>query len=407
MSLQTVPPTVSGYLCAAQALFKEARRRRRRRRLAGTAVVALTATAAVLFAVTGHHAPFGSQSDGTGPAGAAPAGFSPVSAVWYDGTYLRTGSIRPDGIVAQRVVAAVDADPLPLVPAGERVYWVDQAGTFVPALGHWSQVVQYLDVATGQIGTAGPGQTVFLSADGRDLFMSQTAVSLTETRVTGGLARALNLPPGWYLPGGDGLADLVSGAGLATANGIVVQSRDGWSPDGSVLAIWNPDSGPVAVIGRTVAVIDAYTPPGARDSLLAWIPAGCRLPGNCPLKITDTATLSTRTVRSPLPGGFAMGGSFSPDGTRLAVFLNAGSGQAARLALVDPVTGAIRVAARPALELGVDIAWARWLPGGAHLIAGAGAGGAYLVNAATLSAEPLVLARHNTDGPNYTTAVVP
>jgi len=138
--------------------------------------------------------------------------------------------------------------------------YAPQAGTFVPALGHWSEVVQYLDVATGAIGTAGAGQTVFLAADGRSLFMSQTATSVTEMpAATGGPARLLTLPRGWYLPGGDGLADLVSGDGLATANGIVVQSLDGWSPGGSVLALWSPGDGRVVVIGRAVAVIGAYT----------------------------------------------------------------------------------------------------------------------------------------------------
>ncbi len=411
MSTLLARRSVSADSGAAQALFREAHRRRRRRRRAGTTAVVLTAAAAVLFAVTGTRGPSGHPNGQPGPggpasAGAAPATPSPVTAVWYDGIHLRIGSIQPGGGVTQRVAAEVNADTLPLVAAGGRVYWVDQAGTFVPALGHWSEVVQYLDVSTGRVGTAGPGQTVFLSADGRELFMSQTAISLTETPVTpGGAARLLTLPDGWYLPGGDGLADLVTGVGLATTNGIVVQSRDGWDPGGSVLALWNPDSGRVVVIGRALAVIDAYTPPGARYSLLAWIPAPCRLPGNCPVTITNTATLSTRTVRSPLPGGFAMGGAFSPTGTRLAVFLNAGTGQAARLALVDPVTGAIRVAPAPALELGMDIAWARWLPDGARLIVGAGS--AYLVDAATGSAEPLATGRDNAAGPNYTTAIVP
>jgi hypothetical protein len=394
---------------AAHALFREARRRRRRRRLAGATAAVLTAAAAVLFAVLGTGGPPG-RGNGRAepaPAGAAPVTTSRVTAVWYDGVHLRVGSIQPGGGVTQRVAAEVNADTLPLVPAGGRVYWVDQAGTFVPALGHWSEVVQYLDVTTGRVGTAGPGQTVFLSADGRDLFMAQTATSLTETPVAGGgAAKLLTLPDGWYLPGGDGLGDLVSGAGLATANGIVVQSQYGWDPGGSVLALWNPNRGRVIVVGRALSVIDAYTPPGARYSLLAWIPAGCRLPGNCPVKVTNTATLSTRTVRSPLPGGFAMGGTFSPGGTSLAVFLNAGTGQAARLALVDPVTGAVRVVPAPRLELGMDIAWARWLPDGARLIVGAGAGSAYLVDAVTRSAEPLVAGHDNTDGLNYTIAIV-
>lgn len=393
---------------AGYALFREARRRRRRRRLAGATAIVLTAAVAVLFAATGTHGPSGHEQGRPGRAGAAPATLSPVTAVWYDGIHLRVGSIQPDGDVTQRIAAEANADTLPLVSAGGRVYWVDQAGTYVPALGHWSEVVQYLDVATGRAGTAGPGQTVFLSADGRDLFMSQTAISVTETPVTAsGAARLLTLPDGWYLPGGDGLADLVSGAGLATANGIVVQSREGWDPGGSILGLWNPDGGGVVVVGRALAVIDAYTPPGARYSLLAWIPAACRLPGNCPVKITNTVTLSTRTVRSPLPGGFAMGGAFSPTGTRLAAFLNAGTGQAARLALVDPVTGAVRVVPAPALGLGMDIAWARWLPDGARLIVGAGAGSAFLVDAVTLSAKPLVAGRDDTYGPNDTTAIVP
>src|SRR5260370_1067512 len=87
-------------------------------------------------------------------------------------------------------------------------------------------VVQYLDLTTGKVGTAGPGQTVFLSADGRYLLMSQTARTLTQTPVTGGTPRQLTLPLGWYLPGGDGLPELVPGQGLATANGIIVQSAE-------------------------------------------------------------------------------------------------------------------------------------------------------------------------------------
>jgi hypothetical protein len=312
--------------------------------------------------------------------------------------------------VTERVVAEVNADTLPLLQAGGRVYWVDPAGTFVPALGYWSQVVRYLDVATGAIGTAGAGQTVFASADGRDLFMSQTATALTETPVTGGPVRSLALPRGWYLPGGDGLADLFSGAGLATANGIVVQSQTSPDPDGLVLGLWNPDGGRVAVIGRARAVIDAYTPPGARYSLLAWLPAGCRPAGGCPLAITNTATLSARTVRSPLRGGFAIGGAFSPagsSGARLAVFLNASSGNTGRLALVDLATGALRIAARLSLPMGEDIGWVRWLPDGTHLIAGAADGSSYLVSTATLSATPLVAAPGSAAGIDYTTAIVP
>jgi hypothetical protein len=59
----------------------------------------------------------------------------------------------------------------------------------------------------------------------------------------------------------------------------------------------------------------------------------------------------------------------------------------------------------PRTALGQDLTWARWLPGGAHLIAGAGMGG-YLVTAATLSARPLVVAPEGQDI-NWTVAIAP
>src|ERR1700733_6904445 len=181
MSVQVAPPAAG----TVQALFKEARRRRRRRWLAGTAAVLVVAIAVAVSAVSWPGPPAGHGSGGVRPAGPAQAVSSSVALVWFDGTSLRVGYLQPGGAVSEHAVAEVNAHDLPLVPAGGRVYWVDPAGTFVPALGHWSQVVRYLDVATGTIGIAGAGQTVFLSADGRELFMSQTATTLTETPVTG------------------------------------------------------------------------------------------------------------------------------------------------------------------------------------------------------------------------------
>jgi hypothetical protein len=391
---------------APEALFAAARRRRRRRWQAGLAVAMLTAAAAAAALTWLHPAPGRASGGIRPPDGAGLTGSSPVALVWFDGTSLRVGHLQPGGTIIQHAVAEANAHDLPLVSAGGRVYWVDPAGTFVPALGHWSQVIRYLDVATGTVGTAGGGQTVFLSADGRDLYMAQTATTLAEAPVANpGAARQLALPRGWYLPGGDGLADVFSGAGLATANGIVVQSQQSPGPGDLVLALWNPDSGRVTVIGRARGAIDTYTPPGAGYSLLAWLPAGC-----CSLTITNTATLSATTVRSPLPGGFALGGAFSPagpTGARLAVFLNAGSGASARLALVDLATGTLRVVPGVRLVLGADIAWARWLPGGTSLVAGAATGVSYLVDAAALSAQPLIVRGRGAEDVNYTTAVVP
>jgi hypothetical protein len=396
---------------AAQALFQEARCRRRRRWLTGIAMVLLVGAAVAVSTVTWPHRATGHQVAGTGLAGLGlGARSSGAAAVWFDGVRLRIGDIHPGGRVTERAGAEVNADLLPLVPAGARVYWVDPAGTFLAALGHWSQVVKYLDLGTGKIGTAGPGQTVFLSADGRYLLMSQEATTLTQTPVTGGTPRQLTLPRGWYLPGGDGLPDVVTGEGLATANGIIVQSAEnpGWRAQ--ALGLWDPRSGKVEVIGRDLAVIGAYTPPAARYSLLAWLPAACPFPDNCLLAITNTATGSTRTVRSPLPGGFAEGGTFSPNGMQLAVFPQTASRYmtpgSARLAIVNLATGALRISRGPRLALGMDFAWARWLPGGTHLIVGAGTG-TYLADSATLSARPLFFARgHGQSDVNFTAAII-
>ena len=346
---------------------------------------------------------------GTRSAGAASAGeAAPAPAalvVWSDGSNLFTGAIEPSGSVIPRVVADADVALLPLVRAGQRVYWVDPAGTFVPSVGHWSQLVRYLDLATGKIATAGPGQTVFLSADGRYLLMSQTATSMTQTPVAGGSPRTLTLPPGWYLPGGDGLADVLSGAGLATANGILVQAKQSPDPGGMVIGLWNPTGQRVAVIGRARTVIGAYTPPGVGHTLLAWLPAGCT--GNCPVQITDTATMTVRSVRSPLSHGFVMGGAFSPDGTQLALFGLVGRYAAARLELLNLITGTVRVAREPQLALDAGIGWARWLPDGRRLVMGPATVGGYLVDTTTLSARPLRLIRGHGQDPNYTAVLAP
>ena len=340
-----------------------------------------------------------------------------MAAVWFDGTRLRTGNVHLTGQITQRAGPEVNAASLPLVQAGGRIYWVNPLGggvPFAPYTAWYPRVVQYLDRATGKIGIAGPGNTAFVSANGRYLYMAQDATTLGEIPVAGGVLRQLTLPHGWYLPGGDGSAEL-SYEGLATANGVIVQSRESGSWRPRVFGLWDPGSGTVDVLGRGLAVLGAYTAPEGRYSLLAWLPAVCRFPDNCLLKITNTASLATRTLRGPLPGGFAVGGAFSPDGTRLAVFPQTPHrGMApgyARLALVDLSTGAARVVPKPRITLGLDIGWALWLPDGRYLIMGTGTR-SYLVDSATLTARPLVLARPhshkaNSQDINSTAAILP
>jgi len=389
-----------------RALFREARRRRIRRRLVGLVVVLLAAILAAGSAVTWLHRGLHEQPPGGQGAAAAPTDQGPASVVWVDdGSRLHIGEIGAEGGLSERVIGEVNAASEPLVAAGRRVYWVDPAGTFVPSLGHWSQVVQVLNLDTRRITLAGAGQTVFLSADHRSLLTSQWPTSLTESPVAGGQPRVFNLPRGWYLPGGDGLADPLSGQGVDTANGILVQSKESPGIGPRRIALWSPRTGAIEVIGRARAVIDAYTPPGALYSMLAWLPAGCAPPGSCLVKITDTASLAVTTVHSQTRGGFAFGGAFSPDGRSLAVFANTQSGRSTRLALIDLATGELRIARMRAMPLGLDYGWARWLPGGTRLIAGTLTG--YVIDAATLSARPLhARNQSSTAAINYTAVVI-
>ena len=60
------------------------------------------------------------------------------------------------------------------------------------------------------------------------------------------------------------------------------------------------------------------------------------------LDIADTGTGRNLTVHSPLPYGFDIGGAFSPEGSRLAVFVKTNSGAvnpAMQLAIVDTRDG--------------------------------------------------------------------
>jgi hypothetical protein len=120
-------------------------------------------------------------------------------------------------------------------------------------------------------------------------------------------------------------------------------------------------------------------------------------------------------VRSPNRYGFTYGGlftsgAFSPDGTRLAVFLNANNPQdpyhkpLSELAIIDTRTGALHLI--PAARLGTyeDVGWARWLPGGHRLIVGAQAG-SYAVDAETFSVRVLSFGPGN--DVNFSATVLP
>jgi hypothetical protein len=374
----TAAPPRPGAPGTADALFAEARRRRRRRRLAGLAVVLVLAAGAVAFLVAG---PDGAPAaPGAGGRGArpvsAPGAALAGSVAWVD--YRARAHVGDLATGVQQVVARSKAYPaIPLVQAGGRLYWSAPVG----ARG----VVQELNPATGRVRSVGPGRgifSVFASADGRQVFFAPTDTRVVEVPARGSGARhEFTLPPGWYLP---------YGGSTGIAGGILVESGSQTARAHTVMAVWDPNTGALKAIGRDMGVMAAATPPGGRNSLLAWLPARCPAGQNCPLRITNTATLATKTVRSPLHHGFAIGAAFSPGGNQLAVFVNRnslGTG-AVQLAMVDTGTGAMRLAGEVRLGIGEDRAWALWLPDGRHLLTG-GAVSSYAVTAATLSSRPL------------------
>jgi hypothetical protein len=183
---------------------------------------------------------------------------------------------------------------------------------------------------------------------------------------------------------------------LVGCYGIVVYSGPADQRRGATtVAVWNPRTGHVKIIGQNIDVTDTYTPAGASYSLLAWTGGRRQC---CRLGITNTSTLATITVRSPSRYGFTYGGlfssgAFSPDGTRLAVMLNTTNPQDpystphSVLAIVNTRTGALGLVRAARLVTTEDVGWARWLPGGSQLIVGAEAG-SYAVNAVRLAARP-------------------
>jgi hypothetical protein len=359
-----------------------ARRRRWRIRLTiGLIAVVLAGSAAVLLASWPKHNGAPGQPDAS--AAALRAVQLPAAQVaWAD----YNGRLHIGSLVTghQRVAAVANSDPaVPLIAAGDHLYWVSTGGTY------WQ--IQSLDLATGKIANLGFGMAVFASADGRQVFVAQTGESLLEFPAAGGRSRSLSLPAGWFVAG---LSDDFTSP-AAVSGGVLVQASDSASSSRPTkLAVWNPDSGRLALISSGVSanggLLGAVTPPGANYSLIAWWQGSC-YPSSCALQITNTATRSTRTLRSPLGHGFAYGVAFSQDGGELAAFANtfglSTTPAPAELAIISARTGAVRLVPHVSLPMGQDIAWARWLPGGKMLLAG-GSTFSGVVNSGTLAVRP-------------------
>jgi hypothetical protein len=381
---------------AVKALFAEARRRRRRIRLtAAVSIVALAAGAVTLSLAWPRPVP--DRAGGRPPLASTGRAAGPPLLTWMDGN----GNVILGNLTtfATRTVGRADADiASPLVAVSGHVYWVKQSGGYLDG-AFWPRVVEELTLATGKSTAIAPGEFIFLSADGRRVYVSYSDIQLTELPATSDPPRQLPLPAGWYLPGG---------SSLAVANGFVVQSSDAPNPSNPAdLAIWNPRTGRVKVLGRAEGAISAYTPRGAGYSLLAWMPASCRFP-DCRITITNTGTTASRTLRSPLGYGFVLGGAFSPDGRELAVFVNNGpqpGGETAELAIVNTATGAVRLVPSVRMSVGEDADWVQWLPGGGRLIVQANRD--YLVTVATLVVRPFRFTVAGGQDVNFSAVLLP
>jgi hypothetical protein len=359
----------------AEVLFEAARRRRRRRRTAGVTCLLLAGLVAAGLVTAGPR--HGAVIPGAPAAGRAPdITLPPARVAWVDyGGRLHLGNLATR---AQHVVATVDASAGdPMILAGGRLYWASTSKNVAP--------IRDYDIATGRIGYLARGDSVFASADGRHIYIVRTATTLIEMPAAGlGRPRRLTPPAGWHMSGDLG--------NWPVAGGIVVYSGPaGQRRHPTTLGVWTPETGHVKIIGRDLDITDTYTPHGASYSLLAWTSHGV-------LGITNTSTLASLTVRSPYRYGFAYGGlfssgAFSPDGTRLAVFVNTTNPQDpyttpySVLGIINTRTGALRLVHATHLVTTEDVGWARWLAAGNRLIAGAEAG-SYTVNAVTLAARP-------------------
>jgi hypothetical protein len=396
-----------------KVLFPEARARRTRRWAAAALTVVVVAVVLGLAlsapSSTGHHPRMPLSKASPLPTAVLPSAINGAAWVDYSGN-LHLGQL---GAGNQRIVTHAGASPTtPLVAIGRSIFWVRTPTAPIPSSGHPQSTVVELDIASGNVKRIARGQAIFLSTDGRDLFIVKSSSSLVEIPVrSSGPMRTFAIPTGWYLNAGGGYANPI-----AVANGIVVQSSPGQSgPTPPTAAIWNPNAGTISRLGADQGLIAAYTPAGAAYSLLAWVPGACETHPHCSLLVTNTRTRATIRLHSPLPYGFDVGGAFSPSGDTLALFIRTNSGlynPATQLAIADVHSGDLRQVPGAAGEIGESVGWARWIPKTSTLIAGTFSTNYtkynhYLVDSRTLTSRLLDFSDNGDLDINFSAVVVP
>jgi hypothetical protein len=221
-----------------------------------------------------------------------------------------------------------------------------------------------VDTADGSVDDLGPGLFVFSHPDGKSLYVVLTeeeTAKTTTTTIEHIDVSGHRLGGPWRLPAGQ----VLPSPPRAVVGGVLTQSNDNAADP--TLSVWNPTTGGISRVGPSRDVIDTYTAPGARSSLVAYTAAGCRTTG-CGLMITRVPGGSTRRFAAPDSApGFIGGGSFSPDGTQLAVFVdrvperdNPGGG----LVIVTWATGAATPIIASRVRFGEPFGFATWSPDG-------------------------------------------
>jgi hypothetical protein len=411
MTLTSLPsPLADDTDVPIEVLFGEARARRRRRWVRATVLVVaalLSITGLVASLIVGSTGHLRNAPGGTSPSPFARGAGNGAAWVDYDGN-LHVGKLANG---SQRIVTHAGASPTtPLVAIGGNLFWVRDSNA--PSSGYGESVVDELDMSSGAVERVAQGQAIFPSVDSRDLFVVRSTSSLLEipTRRPGP-RRTFAIPSGWHLNTGGGLSNPI-----AVADGIVVQSSQGQTgKTPPTAAIWNPKTGAIVRLGRDEGLIGSYTPAGAAYSLLAWVPGSCETNPDCSLLVTDTKTLTSIRIHSPLPFGFDVGGGFSPDGEQLALFIKTNSGlysPATQLALANVRTGRLRQVPGAAGEIGESVGWVQWIAKTHSLIAGTFSTdytryNHYVVNARSLTVRLLDFSESRDIDINFSTVVLP
>ena len=375
------------------AVIREARQRRRRRGLVAVLIVAafvIVGTAAGLVANSGgkdNPPPISPSTPKAIPPSVRPNHSvlpGTTQLVWFASGGLHLGNPSQG---TDRVIAQVDASATRLVAIGGRVYFFWRGSPDVSAANGGTRIA-VLDIGSGRLRSLGVGINLTTTTDGHKLLVALDPSHLVKLSPTGA-----RLSPVWTVPSGYTLNTYAPQHPLAAvAGGIAIESTRPSPASGAyVLAIWYPSRGTVSILGRDTFVIGSYTPPGANHSLVAWVDGSGAGADLNRLAITDTATMTTHLISSPLSGVFSAavsrygsdvaefgsnflgGGAFSPDGRQLAAFVSAfrpHDWPNAQLVLVNPTTGSVQLIANTLIQIGEPAGWVTWSPSGSDLFGG-------------------------------------